>query len=47
VPSTQTATRGPAAVFAIAASSRANPALSLPIRIVATGLPAGSAITAS
>jgi hypothetical protein len=47
VPSTQTATRGPAAVFAIAASSRANPALSLPIRMAVIGLPAGSAITAS
>jgi hypothetical protein len=47
VPAAHTATRGPGTVFAIAASSRANPALSLPIRIVAIGLPAGSAISTS
>jgi hypothetical protein len=46
VPSAGTATRGPGTVFAIAPGSRVNPALSLPIRIAATGLPAGSAITA-
>jgi hypothetical protein len=42
-----TATRGPGAACAIAASSRANPALSLPIRIVMIGLPAGSVISTS
>jgi hypothetical protein len=43
----QTATRGPGATSAMTASSRANPALSLPIRIAAIGLPAGSAISTS
>ena len=47
VPSMHTATRGPGAISAIAASSRANPALSLPIRSTAIGLPAGSAISTS
>jgi len=42
-----TATRGPGTSSAIAASSWANPALSLPICILATGLPAGSAISTS
>ena len=43
----QTATRGPGTTSAIAASSRVKPALSLPIRITAIGLPAGSAISTS
>jgi hypothetical protein len=43
----QTATRGPGDTSAMAASSRANPAPSLPIRITAIGLPAGSAISTS
>jgi hypothetical protein len=43
----QTATRGPGAISAIAASSRVNPALSLPIRITAIGLPAAPAISTS
>ena len=43
----QTATWGPGATFAMAASSCANPALSLLTCIVAIGLPAASAISTS
>jgi hypothetical protein len=43
----QTATRGPGATSAMAASSCANPALSLPICIAAIGLPPASAISTS